>query len=92
MAKPRFTFEEHVEMGRMLAAITNDLTQRAVQVGNAYPGSGREGVPGKKLHAAVKALSGARSALDDALFREYPDQAETTVYYPHAEDRPKLTQ
>jgi hypothetical protein len=88
MAKPKFTFEEHVEMGRMLAAISDDLTQRSTKVGGAYPASS---APVKRLRAAVKALGEARSALDDVLFREQPEQAETTVYYPHAEDRPRIT-
>lgn len=85
--KPRLTREQHADMGRTLAAIRGEFTHRAVQLESAYPRTGPEALPARKLAAAARALDSARSALDSALFREHPDTAETTVYYPHPEGR-----
>lgn len=87
MAKPRLARDQHTDIGRTLAAIRDELTHRAAQLGNAYPRTGPEAHPARKLAAAARALDGARHALDSALFREHPNTAETTVYYPHPEDR-----
>ncbi|WP_405763839.1 hypothetical protein OG539_43510 [Actinacidiphila glaucinigra] len=85
--KPRLTLDEHTEMGRVLAGIRDELAHRAVQLDKAYPSSGPEGVPHKKVGAALRALDEARSALEILLSRERPDAAEGTVYYPYPEDR-----
>lgn len=80
--KPRLTLAEHVEMGQALARVRDELTHRRVQLVNAYPKSGPEGVPAQRLAAALEAVDKARCELDNALFREYPEEGETTVYYP----------
>ncbi|MDX3077872.1 hypothetical protein [Streptomyces sp. MI02-7b] len=85
--KPRLTLDEHIEMGRVLAGIRDELAHRAVQLDKTYPNSGPDGVPHKKVGAALRALDEARSALELLLSREHPDAAETTVYYPYPEDR-----
>lgn len=85
--KSRLSWEEHVEMGLALASLRDELTHRRVRLGNAYPLSGPESVPAKKLEAAVKAIDQARSELDEALFREHPGEAQPSVYYPPSEDR-----
>lgn len=87
MPKPRLTRDQHADLGRALAAIRDELTHRAVQLENAYPRTGPEALPARRLTTAARALDDARSTLENALFREHPDTAETTVYYPHAEDR-----
>lgn len=87
MTKPRLTREEHDDLGRTLAGIHNELVRRVTQLANAYPKTGASSEPYRKLAAAVKELDAARNALDSALFAEHPDTAETTVYYPHPEDR-----
>lgn len=87
MAKPRLTREEHDDMGRTLAGIQDELAHRVTQIANAYPRTGPGSEPYRKLTAARDALNAARNALDNALFAEHPDTAETTVYYPHPEDR-----
>lgn len=86
-AKSRLTREQHDELGRTLAGIQNELAHRITQIANAYPRTGRGSEPYRKLTAAQDALSGARNALENALFEEHPDTAATTVYYPHPEDR-----
>ncbi|MFI2081462.1 hypothetical protein ACH43Y_14080 [Streptomyces rubiginosohelvolus] len=85
--KPRLTHEEHVALGLRLAAIRDELVHLSVQLGNAYPRQGPEAVPEKKLEIAYRALDQARSELENALFREHPNVAETNVYYPSQEDR-----
>jgi hypothetical protein len=86
MTKPRLTFDEHVEMGRALYRIREELMARCVQLGNAYPRSGPESVSLRKLNAVLDALDDARSALENALFRDHPRDAETSVYYSAAHD------
>lgn len=88
--KTRLTPDDHTDMGRTLAAIRDELIHRRVRLENAYPRTGTSGLPARKLAAAARALDEARSVLDSALFREHPDTAETTVYYPHPEDRPPI--
>ncbi|MGY5127310.1 hypothetical protein [Streptomyces nigrescens] len=85
--KPRLTFEEHVEMGRALASMRDELLHRDTQLANAYPRSGPEAVPAKKLDEAVRAIDEARAELENALYREHRGVAKTSVYYPPAEDR-----
>lgn len=85
--KPKLTHDEHAEMGLTLASIRDELLHRSVQLANAYPQSGPPALPAKKLDAAIRAIDEARSELENALFREHPETAQTTVYYPHSEDR-----
>lgn len=80
--KPRLTADQHADMGRCLAAVLDELTQRHIQLANAYPLSGPEARPAKKLDSAIRALDQARSEMENALYREHPDSARTTVYYP----------
>ncbi|CAL9467541.1 hypothetical protein [Streptomyces sp. enrichment culture] len=87
MTKPRMSLEEHEDLGRTLAAIHTELVHRVTQLANAYPRSGVEGEPYRKLRAAEQALNQARASLDHALFRDHPRAGETTIYYPHPEDR-----
>lgn len=87
MSKPRLNLNEHEDLGRTLAVIHNELTRRYVQVANAYPLSGLESIPAKKINAALKALSEARCALDGAVFREHRDAAHPAIYYPATADR-----
>lgn len=82
--KPRFTPEEHAEVGQVLAAIRDELVRRHVQVANAYP---RTSPAPRALVKALNALEEARSALDSALFQEHPEVAQPSVYYPSQEDR-----
>lgn len=81
--KPKLTFEEHAAMGQTLASLRRQLMQCYTTLANAYPQSGPEAVPGKKLMQAAEAVDVARDALEKAVFREHPDDAETSTYYPH---------
>ncbi|MCX4699527.1 hypothetical protein [Streptomyces sp. NBC_01373] len=85
--KPRLSPQYHADMGRALAAIRDELARRTTQLRNAYPQTGREAIPARKLAAAVTAIGTARNDLDNALFREHPAEATTTAYYPNPEDR-----
>lgn len=80
--KPRLTLDEHIEMGRVPVGVRDELAHRAVQVDKVYPRSAPEGLPDKKVGAALRALDEARSAPETLLSREYPEAAEATVYYP----------
>ncbi|HBF82622.1 MAG TPA: hypothetical protein DD420_22625 [Streptomyces sp.] len=87
MTKPKLTLEEHAALGLRLAAIRDELLHLHTQLSGAYPRTGPEAVPGRKLDMARRAVDQARCELDHAMFREHPVQGETTVYYPHPEDR-----
>ncbi|WP_411091361.1 hypothetical protein [Streptomyces sp. 049-1] len=85
--KARLSPQAHTELGHALAAIRDELGRRATQLHNAYPRTGHEATPARKLTSAVRAIDNARNNLDNALFREHPRTATTTAYYPNAEDR-----
>lgn len=87
MAKPRLTQAQHTELGHALAGIHDELLHRKVKIENAYPRTGPEALPSRKLDAVLRALNEARSALENAAFAEHPDTATTRDYYPHLEDR-----
>lgn len=87
MTKPRLTVEEHQQLGLRLAAIRDELLHLGTQLTNAYPRSGLEAVPARRLDEARVAVDQARCELDHALFREHRAWTDTTVYYPHPEDR-----
>lgn len=86
MTKSRLTPEDHADLGATLAAIRDELLQRAVQVANAYPKTAPQI---RHLNSAVEALDQARSDLDNALARDYPDEFAPSVYYPQ-DDRGRL--
>ncbi|MEU6347084.1 hypothetical protein ABZ883_39800 [Streptomyces sp. NPDC046977] len=67
--KHRLTLDEHLEMGRVLAGIRDELAHRAVQLDKAYPSNGPEGVP-HKVGAALRTLDETRGALEILLSRE----------------------
>lgn len=50
-------------------------SHRAVQLDRVYASRGPEGVPHKKVGAALRALNETRSALEILLYREHPDAA-----------------
>ncbi|MFC8207978.1 hypothetical protein [[Kitasatospora] papulosa] len=87
MTKPRLTAEEHQQLGLRLAAIRDELLHLGTYLSNAYPRSGPEAVPARRLDEAREAVDQARCELDHAMFREHPRQGETTFYYPQTEDR-----
>ncbi|MGW2845140.1 hypothetical protein [Streptomyces sp. NPDC001274] len=87
MTKPRLTVEEHAALGLRLAAIRDELLHLGTQLSNAYPRTGLEAKPAHLLDTALRSVDEARCELDHAYFREHPRETDTTVYYPHAEDR-----
>lgn len=87
MPKPRLSPQQHTDMGTALAAIRDELARRLTQLRNAYPQTGHESTPARKLASALSAVDNARNDLDSALFREHPAEATTTAYYPNPEDR-----
>ncbi|MFJ9843060.1 hypothetical protein ACIRYZ_21810 [Kitasatospora sp. NPDC101155] len=87
MTKPRLTQQEHIELGRVLAGIQDEILRRRVRLLNAYPRTGPEAVPAAKLKAAIQALREARDELENAVFREHPATASTGDYFPGEEDR-----
>ncbi|WP_406740748.1 hypothetical protein [Streptomyces atratus] len=85
--KQKLTVEEHTQLGQRLACIRDELTALHVQLAIAYPRTGLEAAPARNLVKARKAVDEARRDLENALYREHPEHAATTIYYPHPEDR-----
>ncbi|MEU3730292.1 hypothetical protein AB0E81_12895 [Streptomyces sp. NPDC033538] len=89
--KPRLTHDEHVELGRTLAGIRDELTHRRTQLRTAYPKTGPEAAPARALENAVQAIDAARQALEDLHFHEHPRTAQTHTYWPTPEHRARIT-
>ncbi|MFC9758866.1 hypothetical protein [Streptomyces sp. NPDC056921] len=85
--KQKLTVEEHTQLGQRLAVMRDELATLQVQLASAYPRTGPAAAPARNLEKARKAIDEARSDLENALYREYPEQAATTIYHPHPEDR-----
>lgn len=81
MTKPRFTAEEHAEIGKQLDRIQTELAHLHTKLGNAYPIQGPEAEPMRKIKLTEDALRTARYALENALFRDHPN-SDTSVYFP----------
>ena len=79
--KTPLSFERHVEIGQELKRVKRILTSLTVEVGNAYPVTGEKGAAHRRLALANAQLSEARSALENRMFADYPELAETSVYY-----------
>jgi hypothetical protein len=72
--KPKMTYEEHVQFGRML----KDMRLMLFKV------CGEGGMRSRTSRAALsmeKKLDQVRSAFEGPLYRNYPNQANTGVYY-----------
>lgn len=80
MTKPRLTFEEHDQLGERLAAIRRELQAHSMKLSNAYPRTGRESEPAKMIEEARQLLTVALHRLEDRLYEEHPQLANTDVY------------
>ncbi|AVH59726.1 MULTISPECIES: hypothetical protein [Streptomyces] len=89
--KPRLTYTEHTELGRVLAGIRDELTHRRTQLHTAYPKTGHEAIPARTLENAVQAIDAARQTLEDLCYREHPNNAHTHTYWPNPEHRATIT-
>jgi len=77
------TFERHQEIGRILYNMHNELTRLTVEVGNAYPATGKRGKQLKELRHTIMTLNLARCWLDSRLFEDCPDEARKEHVYYH---------
>lgn len=80
MTKPRLTLEEHDELGARLAGLRSELLAMEIQLGRAYPKTGHEAEPAKKMGEARQVLAVALDRLEDRLYDEHPRQATTDIY------------
>lgn len=79
--KPGITFERHIEIGRRLAAIRDELLTLSVEVANAYPRSGERAKFGRRLDTALNAVDSVRCVADSVVYGEHPEKACACVYY-----------
>jgi hypothetical protein len=81
MTKRGYTFGRHVEVGRRLAELHEELQTLLVEASQVYPLSSPQV---RRLSSTCDRLSAARSSLDDAVYREH-GEACAHVYYPAGE-------
>jgi hypothetical protein len=79
--KPGLSLERHKEIGKELKQMHNDISSLLVEVGNAYPISGKRGKALKHIQQISNSLIEARSELENLLFQDFPDDATTKFYY-----------
>ena len=85
MTKPRFTLEQHTELGRPLAGMKNRMVDQVTKLQNAYP---LQTEAMKSVERAMKQLDTARREMETLLCHERPNDPDVIyVYCPHPEDR-----
>jgi hypothetical protein len=72
--KPKMTYEEHVQFGRML----KDIRLMLFKACNEGGVSSREA---RAAQSMEKKLNQVQSIFEGPLFRNYPDKANFEVYY-----------
>jgi hypothetical protein len=81
MAKKNgLTMEQHREIGSTLHAMRDYCEHLSAIMGRAYPS--RSPVL-RSLSYVRMYLSKLRSELEDAMFKEHPNEGDLHVYYPH---------
>ncbi|GGU62657.1 hypothetical protein [Streptomyces lavendofoliae] len=81
--KTRLTYEEHLEMGRELYRLRNELMELGIRIRNAYPKADRAV---KKIQTTQDAIDQTRAVMDSHLAKEHPERFDTKVYYPGSAD------
>ena len=79
--KPGLTYERHVEIGEALNRMQSMLTHLQCEIGNAYPVSGKRGRAYVNIIKALKFVGITRCCLEDNLYDDHPDKANTKIYY-----------
>lgn len=79
--KGQISFERHVEIGNELKRIRGLLVTLAVEIGNAYPVTGQKGKAYRALGKAYSSIDQVRSELEERMYEEYPQEANTHIYY-----------
>lgn len=78
--KHGFTMEEHWTMGNLLYHTRAALQSQFIAITKAYPLQSRVV---RQLERALKGVEAAQSELDNAMFREHGEAADSQVYYAH---------
>lgn len=79
MRKTGLSLEQHARIGLRLSAIRDELVTLGVEIANAYPKADKL----NRLSHADEHVDKLRSALDDKLAIEFPDDWKSSTYYPH---------
>lgn len=90
MTKRGLPHPEHLRLGQVLSGLRSQLVHEQTGLVNAYPRTGPRAFPAEQLQVAIDALDAARSALENAVFDEHPEVAETYDYYPYEEHRAEV--
>ena len=79
--KPRFTIEEHDNLGKELFAMRDRIIDIHIQLSKAYPY--KTNVPGK-ASKVLESIDALRCRLDDMVFienRHLPTKQKAQIYY-----------
>jgi hypothetical protein len=79
--KPTISFERHVQIGKLLHDMRNDLLKLHLEVWNSHSSKHRKNAT-TALFRAHEKIDAARSELEDLMFADHRDQADIHVYYP----------
>ncbi|MEV6973172.1 hypothetical protein [Kitasatospora sp. NPDC093806] len=90
MTKRGLPHPEHLRLGQVLSGVRNHLLHEQVGLENAYPRTGPRAFPAKQLEVAIDALDAARRELENVVFEEHPEVAETYDYFPYEEHRAQV--
>lgn len=79
MAKPRLTYEEHIDYGKRLKCIRKEFMNLTTPLlGEKYPKTSQIATCAKN---AMKYLGRLRCELDEKLAEEHPEKPYERVYY-----------
>ena len=70
------SMQDYIKTAKALSRIRNDLIDMDIQVVNTF---------GKKydLRVTHETVDKMRSLLEDKMFKDFPDEASTDIFYPH---------
>jgi hypothetical protein len=78
MRRKGFNYDQHLEIGRKLRAVREEMMTIMVEVSNGLGSSKRATVLSRQC---LKNLESLRSELDNELCRNFPDREFRGVYY-----------
>jgi len=82
--RPGFTFERHVEIGKLLYRMHKDLAHLEIELSRAYPADHHVC---KDAHSALYELDILRDSLNRTVYQEYPMRAgREAAYEPDTRD------
>ncbi len=74
----KLEFKDHLRISKQLKRQRKELIDLVVQLGKVYPKNSKVA---RIVEKARKTVDGLRCELENLLFREYPKDCQTGIYY-----------